>query len=63
MSINIRGSLLVVAGTFLFKVIPIEHTNSNFFFLLLYEAIHCTMDRMDGCKLKFVSRTGRRYQV
>ena len=32
MSINIRGSLLVVAGTFLFKVITIEHTNSKVFF-------------------------------
>ena len=32
MSINIRGSLLVVAGTFLFKVITIEHTNTKVFF-------------------------------
>lgn len=32
MSINIRGSLLVVTGTFLFKVITLEHTNSKVFF-------------------------------
>ena len=63
MSISIRGSLLVAAGTFLFKVITIEHTNSKVFFLLQYEALHCSMDGMDGCILKFVSRIGRRYQV
>ena len=38
-NINIRGSLLVVAGTFLFKVITIEHTNSKVFFFTTLRSV------------------------
>ena len=61
MSINIRRNLLVVAGTFLFKVINIEKKH-KVVFVLHYVSLHCTMDGLDGCTLKLVSRTGRRYQ-
>lgn len=61
MSINIRGNLLVVAGTFLFKVITIEK-KYKVVFVLHYVSLHFAMDGLDGCILKLVSRTGRRYQ-
>ena len=61
MSINIRGNLPVLSGTFLFKVITIEK-KPEVVFELHYILLHCTMDGLDGCILKLVSRTGRRYQ-
>ena len=62
MSINIRGNLPEAAGTFLFKVITIGKKTSKVGFVLHCVLLHCTMDRLDGCILKLVSRTGRRRQ-